>query len=46
MAGKVMKSYFENMKNITLVPDVVTIKSSMKEDNVAQLEKLADEILA
>ncbi|MDY4085660.1 MAG: FprA family A-type flavoprotein [Ruminococcus bromii] len=46
MAGKVMKSYFEKMKNITLVPDVVTIKSSMKEDNVAQLEKLADEILA
>ena len=46
MAGKVMKSYFEKMKNITLVSNVVTIKSSMKEENIVQLEKLADEILA
>ncbi len=46
MAGKVMRSYFEKMKNIELTPTTVTIKSSMKPENIAQLEKLADEILA
>ncbi len=46
MAGKVMRSYFEKMKNIELTPTTVTIKSSMKPENITQLEKLADEILA
>lgn len=46
MAGKVMRSYFEKMKNIELTPTTVTIKSSMKPENIAQLEQLADEILA
>ncbi len=46
MAGKVMKAYFEKMKNIELVPTTVTIKSALKEENIAQLEQLADEILA
>lgn len=46
MSGKVMKAYFEKMKNIELVPTTVTIKSALKEENIAQLEQLADEILA
>ena len=46
MAGKVMTSYFEKMKNIEIVPTKVSIRSSMKEDTTALLEQLADEILA
>ena len=45
-AGKVMKAYFEEMKNIELCPTVVTIKSKMTSENEAQLNTLADEILA
>ncbi len=45
-AGKIMKSYFERMKNIDVCDTMVTIKSSLKYENIAQLEKLADEILA
>ena len=41
-----MKGYFEDMKNIEIVPDTVTIRSSMTKENIAQLETLADEILA
>lgn len=46
MSGKVMKAYFEKMKNIEVVPTTVTIKSTMTDENVAQLQQLADEILA
>lgn len=46
MAGKVMTSYFEKMKNIEIVPTTVSIRSSMKEDATALLEQLADEILS
>lgn len=46
MAGKVMKGYLEAMKNIELTETTVTIKSAMKEETIAELEKLADEILA
>ena len=46
MAGKVMTSYFEKMKNIEIVPTKVSIRSSMKEDTTVLLEQLADEILA
>lgn len=46
MAGKVMTSYFEKMKNIEIVPTTVSIRSSMKEDTTVLLEQLADEILA
>ncbi|MEE1220186.1 MAG: FprA family A-type flavoprotein [Ruminococcus sp.] len=45
-AGKVMKAYFEEMKNIELCPTIVTIKSKMTAENEAQLNTLADEILA
>ena len=46
MSGKVMRGYLESMKNIEIVPTTVTIRSSMKEENIEQLEQLADEILA
>lgn len=46
MAGKVMTSCFEKMKNIEIVPTTVSIRSSMKEDTTVLLEQLADEILA
>ncbi len=46
MAGKVMKSYFEKMKNIELCDTLVSIRSSLKDDTAKQLETLADEILA
>ena len=37
---------FEKMKNMTLCDNMVTIKSTMKEADVAQMEALADELLA
>lgn len=46
MSGKVMRAYFEKMKNIELMPTVVTIKSTMTDENIALMEQLADEILA
>ena len=46
MAGKVMRGYFENMKNIEIVPTSVKIRSVMTEENEKELEQLADEILA
>jgi flavorubredoxin len=46
MAGKLMKAYFEGMKNIELVEPVVTIKSTMSEKNLEELKALADAILA
>ena len=45
-SGKVMRSILETMKSIDICDTVVTIKSSMKADNVAVMEQLADEILA
>ena len=44
-SGKLMKEIFEKMKNITICKDLITIKSAMKENNIIQMEKLADEIL-
>ena len=40
-----MKEHFEKMKNITLCENRVSIKSTLKETDIAQLEALADEIL-
>lgn len=45
MAGKIMTTYFENMKDITIIPDKVTIKGALKSSDIANLEKLADDIL-
>lgn len=46
MAGKLMTAYFEGMKDITLCENKVTIKSALNEASEAQLNALADEILA
>lgn len=43
-AGKWMKTAFEGMKNITICPDIVTIKSTMKDNNVTDMEKMAEEM--
>lgn len=46
MSGKLMKAYLEEMKNITLVEPTVTIKSTMSEKNLEELNALADALLA
>ena len=45
-AAKVIKAKLDVMKDITLAEPVVTIKSSLKADTRAQLEKLADALTA
>ena len=45
-AGRVMACMISEMKNIELMEKVVTIKSSMKEENVADMEELAESLLA
>ncbi len=46
MAGKIMREYMEDMKNIEICPSSVTIRSAMKEENIEQLSVLAEQILA
>ena len=46
MAAKQMKAYAENFKQCEVVEPVVTIRSTMKDDTVATMNKLADAILA
>lgn len=45
MAAKTMKGILEEMKEITICEKSVTIKSAMKQEDVAQMEELADELL-
>ncbi len=45
VAAKQMRAAAEEMKNMTLCDEVVTIKSVMKEDTVQALERLAEEIV-
>lgn len=40
-----MKSEFEGMKNIDLIDNTVTIKTTLKENDIDALKSLADEIL-
>lgn len=44
-AGRVMKGLIEGMKNIGLCENIVTIKSVMNEQNIKEMEMLAEEIL-
>lgn len=46
MAAKTMKGILEGMKELTICEKTVTIKSAMKQENVAQMEELAEELLA
>lgn len=43
-AARWLKTAFEGMKNITICPDIVTIKSTMNDNNIADMEKMAEEI--
>ena len=45
MAGKVMREYFEGMKDVEISPVTVTIRSAVSEETVKQLEELADSML-
>ncbi len=44
-AGKVMKSILETMKNIDLVEDVVTVRTTMKESDMQNIEKLVNSMI-
>lgn len=45
-AIRAMKAHFEKMRNINLLESTISIKTRMTEENVAQMEALADEIIA
>jgi len=45
VAGKLMAAMFEQMKDIEIVQPMVTIKSRMKQNDIAQLQALADEMM-
>ena len=44
-AGKCMKEILGRMKDITFCENMVTIKSSMNDENIQDMKKLAEEIL-
>lgn len=45
MAAKQMRAILETMKNITVLDDVVSIKSVMKDENIEQMNKLRDSLI-
>jgi flavorubredoxin len=45
VATKIMKGKLENLKNITFTENNVKILSSVKEENIAQIEALANELI-
>lgn len=45
MSAKLMSAYFEEMKDIALCENKVTLRSAMKQSNVEEMEKLAEELL-
>ena len=45
-AGKSMRAIIEQMKNVNIVEPVITLRSSMKEADIATLETLAEAILS
>jgi flavorubredoxin len=44
VATKIMKGKLENLKNITFTENTVKILSSVKEENIAEIEALANEL--
>lgn len=46
VANKLMRAYFEGMKKITICENKVSIKSSVNSDTIAEMEAMADELLA
>ncbi|MBO7474675.1 MAG: FprA family A-type flavoprotein [Ruminococcus sp.] len=45
VAAKTIKTMFEKSKNITFTDTTVTLKSSVKTANIAEIEALADELM-
>lgn len=45
VANKKMREILEGMKNVTICDAAVTIKSAMKQETIAQMEALAEELL-
>ncbi|MGN0345714.1 MAG: FprA family A-type flavoprotein [Lachnospiraceae bacterium] len=45
-AGRVMKTMLEGMKDVTIVEPVVTIKSTMKDSDLPQMEELVKAMLS
>ena len=45
MAGKSMKSILDGMKDLTYCENMVTIKSTLKDTDIASLEALANELI-
>lgn len=45
-AGKAMKGILDTMKNLTICDTAVSIKSTMKDADIIQMEALADELLS
>ena len=45
MAGKVMRSMLEGSQNITFTKTQVKILSALSQENIAQIEALADELM-
>ncbi|MBE5938372.1 MAG: FprA family A-type flavoprotein [Lachnospiraceae bacterium] len=46
VAGRIMKETFEAMKDIKVLDKIVTIRSTVKDNTIADLETLADELLS
>ena len=46
VSGKLIKAFFEDMKDIEFIGDIVTIKSSVKEDSAQAVAELAKVIAA
>ena len=44
-AGKCMKDTLQSMKNINIIEPVITVKSTMNDENIAQMEQMANDIL-
>ena len=44
-AGRCMKGSLEKMKNINIIEPTITIKSTMSDENISQMEEMTDKIL-
>ena len=44
-AGKCMKNVLQEMKDINIIEPIITIKSTMSNENIAQMEEMAEKIL-
>jgi flavorubredoxin len=45
MAAKVMKEMVDKMKDMQIIDPTVTLKSTMKDENIVQMEALAEAII-